>query len=187
MEKYGHKKGSGVRRSTAATAHATQLGASETGMIKPLTVEQQKGKTKGAGPPDSSAPTGFGSGRTNTIVDERRGKREADDRVRYGEPSRVVLLRNVCGRGQVDEDLPGEIAEEAAKHGYVERVFAHTMPINVPDDEAVRIFIIFSGPAGAYEAVRAFDRRFFGGRTIRATYFDTAWADREIWGMDVQP
>ncbi|EGG00042.1 uncharacterized protein MELLADRAFT_93872 [Melampsora larici-populina 98AG31] len=62
------------------------------------------------------------------------------------------------------------IAEEAGKHGIVERCFVRIVqkPLDDPS-EAVRVFIIFSGLVGAWKAVKTFDGRFFGGRTIRAS------------------
>ena len=52
-------------------------------------------------------------------------------------------------------------------------MFVHVSPIPPVDPiDAVRIFVQFSGPAGAWKAVRDLDGRFFGGKTIRARYFD---------------
>jgi splicing factor 45 len=73
------------------------------------------------------------------------------------------------------------LAEEARKHGILEHCFVHQMPIYVPEDEAVRVFITFSGLVGAWKAVKAFDGRFFGGRTVKAKFYDeTAFATRTL-------
>ena len=61
-----------------------------------------------------------------------------------GTPTRVVLLRNMVGPGQVDEDLEDEVANECSKYGQVKSVmiFEVTTP-GYPDHQAVRIFVEF--------------------------------------------
>lgn len=66
----------------------------------------------------------------------------------------------------IDDDLTGEIGEECSKHGYVQRVFIWP---HGPD--GVRIFVKFSGMAGAWRCVKELEGRFFGGKTVRARYY----------------
>ncbi|KAL1567506.1 DNA-damage-repair/toleration protein DRT111, chloroplastic [Salvia divinorum] len=90
-----------------------------------------------------------------------------------GTPTRVVLLRNMVGPGEVDDDLEGEVAEECTKFGTVTRVliFEITEP-NFPHEEAVRIFIQFERSEQATKALIELDGRFFGGRVVRAGFYD---------------
>ncbi|VEL33608.1 unnamed protein product [Protopolystoma xenopodis] len=57
--------------------------------------------------------------------------------------SSVILLRNMCGPGEVDDDLEPETAEECAKYGPVVTCMIFELP-NASDDEAVRIFVEFT-------------------------------------------
>ncbi|KAL8103309.1 DNA-damage-repair/toleration protein 111 [Apium graveolens] len=90
-----------------------------------------------------------------------------------GMPTRVVLLRNMVGPGEVDDDLEGEVASECAKYGTVTRVliFEITEP-NFPTDEAVRIFVQFEREGEATKALIDLEGRFFGGRVVRASFYE---------------
>ena len=155
-----------------------QLGANETGILNPLTIEQAKKQVA------------TGGLRGATIKSDTRAAKDAADRALYGVESRFVLLRNVCGPDEVDDDLPTEIGDEARKVGIPERVKVVVAPPYKSDVEPidrVRIFITYTGLVGAYEAVRLFNGRVFNGRTVRAQYFDEAWAERQLWAMPVDP
>ncbi|KAJ6795326.1 DNA-damage-repair/toleration protein DRT111, chloroplastic [Iris pallida] len=90
-----------------------------------------------------------------------------------GPPTRVLLLRNMVGPGEVDDELEDEVASECAKYGTVTRVliFEITEP-NFPTDEAVRIFVQFERSEETTKALIDLDGRFFGGRVVRATFFE---------------
>ena len=151
------------------------LGASESGMTTALSVQSAPSgqpskkalaRHKAAGTAPLPPPTGLAA-RSN-VVDASRAERERAQVEKHGEPSRVVVLTNMVGRGEVDDELGGEVAEEANRFGVVERCFVHVVPGEMRDEEAVRIFLVMSGLAGGYNAVKQFEGRFFGGRTVRA-------------------
>ncbi|BGO90260.1 hypothetical protein NBRC10512_004781 [Rhodotorula toruloides] len=166
MSKFGWEEGKG-------------LGASESGITAALSVQRtpaasassnKKAKKKKE---QEVAPTPAGMAGRSVVVDVSRDQRIAEQKAQMGgDASRVVLLTNLCGREEVDDDLGGEVAEEANKFGVVERCFVYVVPGETRDDEAVRIFLVMSGLAGGYNAVRNFDGRFFGGRTVRARFYD---------------
>eukprot|EP00250_Pteridium_aquilinum_P032837 c4770_g1_i1 orf=281-1549(+) len=90
-----------------------------------------------------------------------------------GQPTRVVLLRNMVGPGEVDDELEDEVASECAKYGTVTRVliFEITEP-DFPATEAVRIFVQFERPEQATKALVDLDGRFFGGRVVHAGFYE---------------
>merc|ERR1712184_92444 len=58
-------------------------------------------------------------------------------------PTCVLLLNNLVGAGEVDEDLEEETAEEAAKYGKVKKCVIKELK-GLPDDQAVRIFLQYT-------------------------------------------
>ncbi|KAH8833828.1 hypothetical protein DL96DRAFT_1578519 [Flagelloscypha sp. PMI_526] len=149
MQKFGHKEGHG-------------LGTDGRGIVNALSVEQTVNpgtKAKGI--------------KTGRIVNDNEDHRAKEDRERYGDQSRVVVLTNIIDPSEAgDDELRQDIGEECGKTGAVERVVVHLVqPTPREEGEAVRVFVAFVSVPGAWETVKKMDGRFFGGRTVRARYF----------------
>ncbi|OXB75163.1 UNVERIFIED_CONTAM: hypothetical protein H355_016195 [Colinus virginianus] len=86
-------------------------------------------------------------------------------------PTKVVLLRNMVGAGEVDEDLEVETKEECEKYGKVGKCVIFEIP-GAPDDEAVRIFLEFERVESAIKAVVDLNGRYFGGRVVKACFYN---------------
>lgn len=79
-------------------------------------------------------------------------------------PSKVIMLRNMVGPGEVDDELEPEVKEECnRKYGEVVTVHIVEMP-NVTPEETVRIFVEFTRIESAIKALVDLNGRFFGGK-----------------------
>jgi splicing factor 45 len=89
------------------------------------------------------------------------------------ECTRVLLLQNMVGPGEVDDDLELETKMECTKYGAVVKCLIYEIPNKlVADDEAVRVFIEFEEVSSAKNAANDLDGRYFGGRIVKASFYD---------------
>ncbi|XP_063221073.1 splicing factor 45 [Bacillus rossius redtenbacheri] len=162
MAKYGFKEGQG-------------LGKKEQGIASALQVE----KTSKRGgriihekdliaPPTVGSPVVDSPGSSSQTAEQ---KPEPTITEIMKSPSKVVLLRNMVGPGEVDEDLEPEVKDECnTKYGDVIKVLIFEQP-NVPAEDAVRIFVEFKRIESAIKAVVDLNGRFFGGRQVKAGFY----------------
>ncbi|KAG2460174.1 SPF45 factor, partial [Polypterus senegalus] len=146
MQKYGFREGQG-------------LGKHEQGLSTALSVE----KTSKRG----------GKIIVGDVTDKYSSKKSEGNPLteilKY--PTKVVLLRNMVGGGEVDEDLESETKEECEKYGKVVKCVIFEIS-GVPDEEAVRIFLEFERVESAIKAVVDLNGRYFGGRVVKACFYN---------------
>lgn len=130
------------------------LGKDEQGISSPLEIEKN----------------GQNLGR---IIEPKEGPKVAPEEPNLKGSTRVLLLQNMVGPGEVDDDLEAETKEECKKYGDVVKCLIFEIPNKkVPDDEAVRIFVEFKQVESAAKAVSDLDGRYFGGRVVRASFYN---------------
>jgi splicing factor 45 len=105
MAKYGHVAGQG-------------LGANADGIVEPIMLERakpakagKKGEAIEDGKPKKPMAGGMGIGgaKMGRIVNSQAEEKNRAEVAKYGESSRIVLLRNMVAPEDVDDDLQGEI------------------------------------------------------------------------------
>ncbi|XP_073336843.1 splicing factor 45 isoform X2 [Pagrus major] len=164
MQKYGFKEGQG-------------LGKHEQGLSTALSVEKTS-KRGGkiiigdAAEKPGSSQSGAADTSGGGFAADPSKKSEANPLTEIlKNPTKVVLLRNMVGRGEVDEDLEGETKEECEKYGKVVKCVIFEIA-EVLDDEAVRIFLEFERVESAIKAVVDLNGRYFGGRVVKACFYN---------------
>lgn len=116
-------------------------------------------------------------------------------------PSKIVLLRNMVGPGQVDEDLQPETKEECSKYGEVVQCHIQEYSDYNSAEDAVWIFIEFQRVESAvkgkncealkfgfnffsfYTALVDLNGRYFGGRAVKASFYDSVKFARKDYLM----
>ena len=133
-------------------------------------------------------PTGNGTGTISLHPNDLQRTAEAANlpppparkRGLFSNPTRILLLKNMVGPGEVDDSLEEETKEECAKYGHVERCCVRELPPEqrasqgIPDEEAVWIFVQYTKQASAVAAFRGLSGRFFAGRMLSASFYDEA-------------
>ncbi|CAG2179962.1 unnamed protein product, partial [Oppiella nova] len=99
--------------------------------------------------------------------------------------SRVIVLRNMIGIEDLDDELEQEVTEECGKFGFVNRVIIYQERQSEEDDAdiVVKIFVEFSQQSEAIKGRDALNGRFFGGRTVKAELYDQIlYEDNDLSG-----
>lgn len=136
------------------------LGKEEQGISKALQVEKT-GKSHG-----------------KIIYEEDKKPEEPSITDVLKNPSKLVLLRNMVGPGDVDSELEPETKEECSKYGQVRRCYIYEFKEYDNEEDAVRIFIQFERIESAIKALIDLNGRYFGGRIVKASFYDCDRFDR---------
>lgn len=90
---------------------------------------------------------------------------------RFIDPSCVILIENMVAPEDIDDMLVQETSDECRKYGAVKQCVVHKLR-GVPEEESVRIFVAFHNLDCAKNAHRDLKGRFFGGRKVRASFYE---------------
>ncbi|XP_076461353.1 poly(U)-binding-splicing factor PUF60-like [Babylonia areolata] len=94
--------------------------------------------------------------------------------MRPAEQCTVMVLRNMVGVEDLDDDLKDEVTDECEKFGTVKRVIIYQEKQSEEENAEVivKIFVEFSKQEEVDKAVSSLNGRFFGGRVLTAEKYD---------------
>ncbi|XP_067139316.1 splicing factor 45 isoform X1 [Centruroides vittatus] len=161
MAKYGFKEGQGLGKQEQGMSQALQVEKTSKRGGK-IIHEKDIPKEPPSPPPEPPPPPApVNTNPSESITEIMKN------------PSKVVLLRNMVGPGEVDDELEPETKEECGKYGEVVKCLIFEIAASdIPEEEAVRIFIEFKRLESAIKAVVDLNGRYFGGRIVRAGFYD---------------
>ncbi|KAL8613295.1 hypothetical protein ACOMHN_052535 [Nucella lapillus] len=94
--------------------------------------------------------------------------------MRPAEQCTVMVLRNMVGVEDLDDDLKDEVTDECEKFGAVKRVIIYQEKQSEEENAEVivKIFVEFSKQEEVEKAIASLHGRFFGGRLLTAEKYD---------------
>lgn len=151
----------------AATAAANKIG----GNLHQLTDAQKRLVEEDAGQTLAS--------QENMQISGSQARQMVMQKLLRSTETRVMVLRNMVGSEDVDEDLESEVMDECSKYGSVNRVIIYQEKQSEAEDAEVlvKIFVEFQQPSEVDKAIKALDSRFFAGRQVRAQPFEQEMFD----------
>ncbi|KOS13317.1 hypothetical protein Malapachy_0126 [Malassezia pachydermatis] len=108
-----------------------------------------------------------GKRRRGAIINENVDAEQEYTKSRYGNPSEVIVLTSFSTAQATEEELRQAISTECKHYGFVQRIQLYPME----NEQRVQAFVLFTGMAGAYRAVRAMDGWSYGNEYIRCRYY----------------
>jgi len=86
-------------------------------------------------------------------------------------PTRILVLLNMVSPKEIDDTLRDEVIDESQNYGKVMNCIIYQLN-EVPEEQAVRIFVEYEKKEGATLAFAHLHGRFFGGRQTTAKFYD---------------
>lgn len=159
MAKYGFKDGQGLGKQAQGISKALQV--EKTSKRGGRIINEKEMPLVAVSPPSQPQAENNDDNSNETSITEMMKN-----------PSKIILLRNMVGGGEVDDELEPEVKDECTtKYGEVATVHIIEMQNRIPE-ETVRIFVEFRRIEHAIKALVDLNGRFFGGRQVRCCFYE---------------